>query len=380
MENKKTLILAGGGHTHALLLKKIQQAPLPPDVRLILLSTTRHTPYSGMLPGVISGHYTPEQAHIDLQQLARNSQCEFLESSVNQLDPDSRIITTDQGAQLKYDLLSINTGSTQTQLVDAQHCLCIKPVHHFLKWLYHDLPERLSTHTKASHIKAFELVIIGAGAAGVETAMALKKRYYSHNVDIHIVSGSQVLPGYPKAIQTMVHHELERKNIFLHQNFRVTSVENQQLISNDGASLAYDQLILATSASPASWPSESQLTTDARGFILVNNSLQSVSHPTVFAAGDIATLSNSGVAKCGVYAVRQTPVLYSNLLNMLSAKSLIPFQPQQQFLALLSCADGRAIASRGWFRAKGKMVWHWKDTIDRRFMNQFPTPAPGSFN
>ena len=345
------------------------------DAQIILLSTRRHTPYSGMLPGVISGYYAPEQAHIDLQQLAMDSRCDFVESSVSQLNPDTQTITTDKGENIPYDFLSINTGSTQSSLVDASHCLCIKPVHHFLHWLYHEFPDRLN-----SHESPFELVIVGAGAAGVETAMALKYRYTRNKINIHVVSGSKILPGYPAAIQAMMQKELNKKNIRVHQNFRVASIEKQQLISDHGDTLGYHQLILATSASPDHWPSESQLATDARGFILVNDQLQSVSHLNIFAAGDIATLSSSGLAKCGVYAVRQAPALYTNLCNTLSGKPLKPFRPQQQFLALLSCADGRAIASRGWFRAKGKIVWHWKDSIDRKFMGQFPTPEPGSFN
>ena len=379
MIKRSTLVLAGGGHTHALLLKRIQQNTLP-NTRLILISTTRHTPYSGMLPGVISGHYTPEQAHIDLRQLASDSGCEFVEGSVSQLDSDAQIITTDQGENIPYDYLSINTGSTQTKLMDANHCLTIKPVHRFLHWLHHELPDRLN-----SHEPPFELMIVGAGAAGIETSMALKHRYNKKKINIHIISGSRILPGYPDNIQTMVQKELIKKGISVHQNFRVASIENQQLISDDNHRLPYHQLILATSASPAPWPSESQLTTDARGFILVNDHLQSISHPNVFAAGDIATMVNTDMvskdmAKCGVYAVRQAPTLYTNLYNILSGKPLKPFHPQQQFLALLSCADGRAIASRNWFRAKGRMVWYWKDSIDRKFMDQFPSPDPDSFN
>ena len=370
MTKRATLILAGGGHTHSLLLKKHQSNPLP-DCRLILLSPVRHTPYSGMLPGVISGHYAPEEAFIDLGQLAADSGCEFIESAVTGLDADRQVIVTNDGHEIDYDFLSINTGSTQTPILEARNCLSIKPVNRFLGWLQQDLPASVNGHHR------FSLVVVGAGAAGVETIMALRRRLLNLPVELHLVSGQGVLPGSPESIKKMVAEELQNKGIHCHLNFRVNSIENDYIQSDENRRLEYQQLILATSARPSGWPAESALTTDSKGFILVDECLRSVSHNNVFAVGDIAAFSPSQLAKCGVYAVRQTPVLYQNLKNSLLDKSLVPYHPQQRFLALLSCADGRGIASRGWFRARGRMVWRWKDSIDRRFMAQFPRPESG---
>ena len=370
MTKKATLVLAGGGHTHSLLLKKHQAEPLP-DCRLILLSSVRHTPYSGMLPGVISGHYAPEEAYIDLRRLAGDSRCEFIESAMTGLDADRQVIFSKNGHEIAYDFLSVNTGSTQTPIINAKNCLSIKPVDGFLGWLQRDLPRRMNGHSR------FVLVVIGAGAAGVETAMALHHRLSGLKVELHLVSGHGVLPGYPDSVKKMVEEELRNKGIECHLNFRVTSIEDQCIKSTENKKLEYQQLILATSASPPDWPARSTLTTDSKGFILVDECLRSVSHGNVFAVGDIAAFAPSQLAKCGVYAVRQMPVLYQNLKNSLVEQALVPYHPQQRFLALLSCADGRGIASRGWFRARGRIVWLWKDSIDRRFMAQFPRPESG---
>ena len=374
MAHKKTLILVGGGHTHSLLLKKIQKKPLP-DTRLILLSSTRYTAYSGMLPGVISGYYSPEQAHIDLKQLAKYSGCDFFEESVNQPNTESRTLLTDSGNTYSYDLLSINIGSTQSPTVKANQCRSIKPIGQFLYWLYHELPDDLEAQPHP-----IELVIIGAGAAGVETAMALKQRYFGdHRIQVHIISSSQILPGYPDAIQSMALKELASANIQVHPEFRVSSIKDQQLLSAQGQSLPYHQLLLATSASPPDWPSISGLATDANGFILINEQLQSISHSNVFSAGDIATINQSDLAKCGVHAVRQANTLYTNLLNALIGQPLRSFQAQKQTLTLLNCSNGQAIASRGWFRAKGQWVWFWKRFLDRQFMKQFPAAPSEAF-
>ena len=301
----------------------------------------------------------------------RASGCEFIESAVASLDPDRQVILSEDGRRIDYDFLSINTGSTQTPVLDTKNCLSIKPVNRFLGWLQQELPTKVNGHSR------FSLVVIGAGAAGVETIMALHRRLSDLPVDLHLVSGQGVLPGYPASVKRMVEEELTNKGIHCHLNFRVTSIEERQIKSAENKQLEYHHLILATSAKPSGWPTESSLTTDSKGFILVNECLQSLSHSNVFAVGDIATFAPSQLAKCGVYAVRQMPVLYQNLQNSLLDKTLVPYHPQQRFLALLSCADGRGIASRGWFRARGRMVWRWKDSIDRRFMAQFPKPESG---
>ena len=368
---QNTLVLAGGGHTHALLLKALQKHPLP--CRLVLLSSTRYTPYSGMLPGVIAGVYQPEEAHIDLKVLAENSGSEFIEDEITTLAADSNELTTLGGQTLKYDTLSINTGSTQQRVIEGPDCISIKPVNRFLPWLSEGLQERLKQFEQ--HSKTFNLVMVGGGAAGVEVAMALRERFrYSTVLTVHIITSNGVVPGHSRAVRQLINNELGQKGIQVHADFQVTSVSDHCIHSLSGRQLPYDQVILATPASPAPWPAHSGLSTDRKGFIRVNPFLQSCSHDNVFASGDIATFTETALARCGVYAVRQAPVLHQNLSAWLNGQPLQPYRPQQQFLSLLSCADGRAIASRGAFRAKGPLVWLWKNWIDKRFMAQFPTP------
>ena len=372
---QNTLVLAGGGHTHTLLLKALQKHPL--HCRLILLSSTRYTPYSGMLPGVIAGVYQPEEAHIDLKVLAENSGSEFIEDEITTLAADSNELTTLGGQTLKYDALSINTGSTQQRVIEGPDCISIKPVKRFLPWLSEELQERLKQFEQQS--KTFNLVMVGGGAAGVEVAMALRERFkYSTVLTVHIITFNGVVPGHSRAVRRLVNNELGQKGIQIHTDFQVASVSDHCIHSLSGRPLPYDQVILATPACPAPWPSHSDLSTDRTGFIRVNPFLQSCSHDNVFASGDVAAFTETALPRCGVYAVRQAPVLHQNLEAWLNGQSLQSYQPQQQFLSLLSCADGRAIASRGVFRAKGSLIWLWKNWIDKRFMAQFPKPLRDS--
>ena len=262
---RKTVILAGGGHTHALLLRNLQKHPLPCDV--VLVSGRRFTPYSGMLPGVIAGRFKPEEAHIDLKELAKLSHCTFLEDDIASLNARQNQLTTVRGHTLTYDLLSLNTGSTQSRIIDGPNCLTIKPIHVFLSWLIHVLPHRLEDCQKGA--KPFHLVIIGAGAAGVETAFALRQRFKDCSVlRLHLITEQELLPGYNRSVQQKVAAELVRKNIQLHTQFPVRSINEHNVFSSSSQSVGYDQIILATSASPAAWTSVSGLSLDSQGFIL----------------------------------------------------------------------------------------------------------------
>ena len=126
-----------------------------------------------------------------------------------------------------------------------------------------------------------------------------------------------------------------------------------------------------TQASAANWIEESGLATDSNGFMQVNDCLQSVSHPNVFGAGDIAAMVNYPRPKAGVFAVRQGKPLFENLQQFLLAKPLKPFAPQSQYLGLIGTGNKRAIASRGNFMWESPLLWYWKDWIDRKFMQKF---------
>ncbi len=372
----KTLILIGGGHTHVLVMNLWAQNPLP-NVELVLVSPSPQTPYSGMLPGLVAGHYNYSEVHIDLAVLAEQTGVRFIEAEVVGLDLPAKLVKLATGEPLPADVVSIDIGSTPTLDVQgaAEHAIAVKPISHFYQ-AWRALNERGGLGQKPASV-----AVVGAGAAGVELVLAMDHYWQSQGwrspPSLHLVQTQTGLPqGYRPAVQRAMARECKRRGITVHESFKVEAVEAERLRSCDGRSLSYDRLFWCTQASAAAWPGQSGLAVDERGFIAIADSLQSTSHPWVFAAGDTATQVANPRPKAGVYAVRQAPVLHHNLRAALSGEPLRTHCPQSDFLSLLALGDKRAVATKWGFTLSGTWVWRWKDRIDRRFMNQFPAYHP----
>jgi selenide,water dikinase len=364
----KQLVLVGGGHSHVEVLRRIAVHPWP-GVELTLISPDRYTAYSGMLPGLVAGHYTFAECHIDLSALAAKARARFVTERATGLDLYARRVRCESGDTLSYDLLALDVGSTPPlhDIAGARdHGLAVKPVDRFLAgW------ERLRATART---RAVRLLVAGGGAGGVEIALAMQHRLRADGVDAHfcIVSDAgAILPGHAAGVRRRMQRVLARRGVIVHLRSRIVSVDDGSARLQDGMAIPADAVIWATGAAAPGWLQESGLGTDERGFVLVNERLQSLSHPDVFASGDVATMAGHPRPKSGVYAVRQGPPLADNLRRAAAGEKLEPYLPQPVALALISTGDKYAIASWGAAAWSGAWVWRWKDRIDRRFMRRY---------
>jgi selenide,water dikinase len=362
---KKELILLGGGHSHALVLRMLGMDPLD-AARLTLVSNVSHTPYSGMLPGYVSGQYGYDETHIDLRRLAQFAGARFILGEPVGLDLGQKQIQFRSRPPLDFDLLSINIGSTpSTDSVpgSAEHAIPIKPVPAFLD-VWHDIVADTSNRPRT-------LVIVGGGAGGVELALSMKKRLGPHD-HVHLVNRDpQLLPSHAPRVRVLMTRLCRDQGIELHRGDAVSDVTPNVIRFASGKMLEFDHLFWVTNATPAPWLRSSGIAVDSAGFILTSNTLQSTSHDFVFAAGDVASMRDTPRPKSGVYAVRQAKPLLVNLRATCIGAPLRPYHPQKRALALIGTGAAEAVASHGRFAHLSPLMLKIKDRIDQRFMRKF---------
>lgn len=375
----RDLMLLGGGHSHVQVLKHFAMQPLP-GVRLTLISDDYVSPYSGMVPGYIAGHYSLDEIQIALEPLCRRAGARFICAKVTGLDRDSGRVLMAGRPALRYDVLSINSGAQPN--LHGLPGIAVKPISGFLtQW-----PGLLaSTSCEATGDPASSapskngVALVGAGAGGVEVAFACRASMPAQ-VPIKLI-GPTLLPGLNRAARKLVRQAMREKNIeYIAQ--RVTNA----CTAADGFRLSLDnesveeamQLLWVTDVRAPHWLAESGLDCDDKGFVRVNTFLQSVNDRHIFVAGDAAHLQGRERAKAGVFAVRAAPILAANLARAVQGLPLqgpnSQFRPQNNFLTLIGLGapdQPDALAIRGAWALRGKLFWRLKNWIDQRFIRRF---------
>ena len=376
----KHLVLVGGGHSHLSVLRKFGMQPLP-GLAITLISREIITPYSGSLPGYLAGSYQHQQMHIDLRPLARFANAAIIQQEVSRIDLASKTVALEGRPDIPFDILSLNIGSRpdHASIIGAgEFATAVKPIDGFIsRW--ESWRQAIISALNAGG--SFSLAIIGGGPASVELAFATRYRLamecgldmkQDQRFKITVVSADPyILASHNSRARDFAATELERRNITLLLNTRVVECRSGELVMENQQTLNVDAIVYATGAGVADWPFECGLQRSRDGFISIHPSLQTVSHDSVFAAGDAATIVDEPRPKSGVYAVRQGKVLAENLRRYATGRSLKNYLPQKQALALMSMGNGKAIATRGQWFMQGRSMWHLKHRIDTGFVQKY---------
>ena len=356
-----------------------------PGVRLTVICTDTHTPYSGMLPGYISGHYSFDEVHIDLGRLCAFAGARLYKDEVIGIDRVNKKVLCRNRPPVAYDALSINIGSTpQTDTIPGatEHSVPVKPIGRFnQRW--ENLLERVKQHAGKTTI-----AVVGGGAGGVELTLSMQFRLQNElrqlgrnlsELEFHLLTDGELLPTHNPGVRQTFRTVLEQRGVQLHIHSKVMQVQGQgsthrlKTKSTAGVEqhLDADEVMWVTQAGGASWLKNTGLDLDERGFVKVLDTLQTTQDPAIFAAGDICTMVNYPLEKAGVFAVRMGKPLTENLRRQMEGKPLENYTPQTTWLALISTGDKYAVASKGAIGFSGAWVWKWKDWIDQRFMRKF---------
>lgn len=362
----KDLVLIGGGHAHALVLRMWGMQPMA-GVRLTVINPGPAAPYTGMLPGLIAGHYRRDEIFIDLVRLARFAGARVILDRATGIDRDQRMVMLQSGRRLGYDIASVDIGigsGLPTVPGFAEHAVAAKPLGHYAdRW--EDFVARAGTEPMVT--------VIGGGVGGVELALASAHRLRATGRRPRVT----VLEQGPAALRDLGpgtrRRLLDRAagyDIQILPDTTAARIEDGVIHLSDGRVLPSDFTLSVAGGQPQGWLADTGLgLTD--GFLTVGPTLQT-SDPAILAAGDTAHLSHAPRPKAGVYAVREAPILFYNLRALLAETGkLRSYAPQKDYLKLISMGDRLAVADKFGLRAGGAWLWHWKDRIDRKFMAMF---------
>ena len=373
----KDLVLVGGGHSHVIVLKMFALNPLP-GVRLTVITRDAYTPYSGMLPGYVAGHYDFDEVHINLQRLCLSAGAHMCNDEAVGIDLPSNQVICKSGPAVPYDVLSINIGSTPNFNGipnGLEFTTPVKPISNFIdRW-----QALLKRNTEKSG--NLRIGVVGAGAGGIELLLAvqfrlkkllMEKGQLPNCVEFHAIFKSEtILPEFKRAVRKRFERHLNNRNIRLHAGVEATAVASDGITVGGNKKIELDEVFWVTDAAAPNWLKTSGLDVDKFGFVRVRDTLQTTTHDNIFASGDIANLIDHPRPKAGVFAVRQGPPLAKNIRSVLVGGKAHPFSPQKSFLKLISTGDKNAVAAKWGWTLEGALVWQWKNWIDRRFIRRF---------
>ncbi|HZH28456.1 MAG TPA: FAD-dependent oxidoreductase [Azospirillaceae bacterium] len=369
------LVLLGAGHAHLYTLKRLSRITGRGHDAVLVAPDAFW--YSGLATGMLGGRYPPALDQVDVATLARRGGGRFVQARAVAMDPMARRVHLDGGGTIPFDVLSVALGSEPPELpggADDPRVYPAKPIPR-LRDLRADLEARFAD--ARGRRRAVRVVVAGGGATAFEIAANIARLAEVGDgcADIAILAGGRPLAQLPAPAAAAVIANLRGRGITVRADARVARIEPGGAVLTDGTRVPFDVLVNATGLRPNPLLAAAGLPVDGRGAMVVDACLRSPADPGILGAGDCIALQGHELPKVGVYAVREAPVLFANLLAALGAGSPRPFRPQRVYLWIMNLGDGTGLAVRGGFWWRGRTALHLKDWLDRRFLSTY-RPGP----
>jgi NADH dehydrogenase FAD-containing subunit len=365
---KKRLVLVGGGHAHMVTLKNLHVF-LDRGHKVTVIGPSPYHYYSGMGPGMLSRTYEPDDIRFATEHIVGKKGGKFILDRVVSIDALEKSVRLESGGSLNYDILSVNVGShVPGDMVqgDATDIFTVKPIENLLaaRKRIRDLVRR----------RTISINVVGGGPSALEIAgnvWKLARDSGKFPPAIRIFAGSELMSRFPAKIRKIAYQSLRKRNIEVVEHDYAEQISSGRIILASGQTYAADIIFLAVGVKPSPIFKKSGLPTGPDGGLLVNKFLQSVAHPEIFGGGDCIYFQDQPLDKVGVYAVRENPVLYHNLLAGLEHTPLKPFDPGGSYLLIFNLGDGKGILAKNSIIFDGRPAFIIKDYIDRKFMRKF---------
>ncbi|MBC2712176.1 MAG: FAD-dependent oxidoreductase [Desulfosarcina sp.] len=364
----KRLVLIGGGHAHMVTLANLGKI-IEKGHSVTVIGPSDYHYYSGMGPGMLSGTYRPEEIRFATRHVVEKQRGTFLLGKAARIDPEKKTVVLESGDTIPYDVLSCNAGSHVPQPAvegDLADTFSVKPI------------ERLMT-AKSRLIDHFDrhtpnVVIVGGGPSSAEVAgnvWQLATTTGRQMPRITVCAGSAFMSRFPASVRRKIVSTLSRRGITIREGVYMKSVSPEGVFLDNGETLPADFIFLALGVKPSAIFADSGIATGPDGGLRVNRFLQSTQHPDIFGGGDCIYFQDHPLDKVGVYAVRENPVLFHNIVAQLDGGDLMPFDPNGDYLLIFNLGGGVGVLKKRWLEFGGRPAFIIKDYIDRKFMKEF---------
>ena len=367
LKKNQRLVLAGAGHAHMVTMAGIA-AIRKLGHEVIVIGPSDYHYYSGMGPGMLGSGYSPENIRFPVRNTVEKQGGIFIRDTVTGVDPAARELQLQSGQIVAYDLLSFNTGSSVNKPVIhgcSDQIYTVKPIER--------LYQARTAIESLSRKQDITVAVVGGGPAGAEVSGNLTELLgkAKSTSTVLLFAGRKFLANFPQATSDKSRKILTDNGVIIREEGHLLSIDENCLHFDSGVTQEADFIILATGVHPSGFFEESGLQTGADGGLRVNKYLQCPEHPEIFGGGDCIWFDDKPLAKVGVYAVRQNPVLFHNLKAFLQGAPLQPFNPGGNYLLIFNLGNKLGVLRKDWFQISGRIAFMVKDWIDRKFMDKF---------
>lgn len=364
----KRLLLVGGGHAHMMTLAAIQDI-VDKGFEVTVLGPSDYHYYSGMGPGMLGGFYTAEDIRFATRHVVEKQGGTFVLDKAVRVDPLKKIVYTESGQELLYDVVSFNAGShipLPDMEGDTENIYPVKPIERLM-----EARDRIKTFPRE---KALRIGVLGGGPSSVEIAgniWRLCKDSGKNSAEIMIFAGSTIMARFSKGIRKRARKSLQKRGVSILEGKRINRIGNGSVNIDTGETHEFDIIFPGLGVVPNPIFRNSGLPTGPDGGLLVNGYLQCTEYPDMFGGGDCIYFQDQPLDKVGVYAVRQNPVLLHNIIAQLEGSALQTFNPGDDYLLIFNMGDNTGIFQKKRVIFGGRLAFIIKDYIDRRFMKKF---------
>ncbi|MDJ0831418.1 MAG: FAD-dependent oxidoreductase [Desulfobacterales bacterium] len=364
---KKHLVMVGAGHAHLTILKNLEHIVKNGDT-VTVISPDNYQYYSGMGPGMLAGRYRPQDVRFDVKKMTVDRGGTFIKSRVVKIKPSQKLLMLSSDQTIPYDVASFNTGSMvalNSKQFMGPNVFSAKPIENLLAARKQILEHRADLPVSVT--------VVGGGPTGLELAANVRQLIVGHKktADIHLIAGKKLLGNFPLKARKLALRFLAAKKITVIESAMAESFDSQYVTLSDGRRILSELVLLATGVRPSSIYRDSGLQTDNYDGLLVNDYLQAIDYPNIFGGGDCIGLRSQQLAKVGVYAVRQNPILWHNVMAKMKGGPLAKFVPQKAVMLIFNLGDGTGLFCRKSVVWRGRLAFKLKNTIDTKFMRRF---------